>query len=60
VVIRCDTTYLEGSEAVAQAAQRSCGCSVPRVQGQVGWGPGQPELLGGNPDCGRELELSGL
>jgi len=25
-------------------------CSIPRgVQGQVGWGPGQPELMGGSP-----------
>ena len=32
-------------EALAQEAQRSCGCSTPGgVQGQVGWGPGQSEL----------------
>ena len=36
-----------------QASQRSCGYSVPGdVQGQVGWGPGQPGLL---PD----LEVGG-
>ena len=29
------------------AAQRSCGCPIPGgVQGHVGWGPGQPELVG--------------
>ena len=29
-------------------------------QGQVGWGPGHPELVGGSPACGSRLELSGL
>ena len=28
-----------------------------RCQGQVGWGPGQPELVGGSPDLSRMLEL---
>jgi len=44
---------------LAQAAQRGCGCPIPGgVQGQAGWGPGQPELLdlaAGNPACGRRL-----
>ena len=45
-----------------QAAQRSCGCLVPGgVQGQVGWGPGQPALVlnveVGGPACGGGLEL---
>ena len=36
-------------EALAQAAQRSCGCPITGVaQGQVGWGPGQPQLVTGN------------
>jgi len=40
-------------------AQRGCGCPVPgSVQGQVGWGSGQPSLVlhmkGGGPDCGKE------
>ena len=44
-------------EALAQEAQRSCGCSTPGgVQGQVGWGLGQPGLvLNGEvvgPACG--------
>jgi len=31
-----------------RAAQRGCGCPVPGgVQGQVGWGPGQPGLVNG-------------
>jgi len=33
---------------LAQAAQRSCGCPIPGgAQGQAGWGPGQPEPVGG-------------
>jgi len=40
-----------------QAAQRGCGCPIPGgVQGQVGWGPGQPGLVlsvaVGGPACG--------
>ena len=36
------------------AAQRSCGCPIPGgTEGQVGWGPGQPELVGGSPAHGR-------
>jgi len=41
-----------------QAAQRGCGCPIPRsVQGQVGCGPGQPGLVldveVGSPACSR-------
>jgi len=48
----------EGDELLAQVAQGGCGCPVPRgVEGQVGWGPGQPELVldlaVGNPASGR-------
>ena len=53
-----------GCEALAQAAQRSCGCSIPGgIQSQVGWDPGQPNLVGskgGNPARGRGLELDEL
>ena len=40
------------------AAQRGCGCPVPEgVQGQVGWGPGQLDLVlnveDGGPACGK-------
>ena len=46
-----------GGEALAQADQ-SCGYPIPEgVQGLAGWGPGQPELLGGSPAHGRGLEL---
>jgi len=35
-------------------AQRSCGCPIPGgVQGQAGWGFGQPGLVGGVPAQGR-------
>ena len=44
----------EGGEALAQVAQRSCGCPLPgRVQGQVGQGFGQPGLVEGGPAQGR-------
>ena len=39
-------------------SQRGCGCPISGgVQGQVGWGPGQPGLVlnveVGGPACGR-------
>jgi len=45
------------------AAQRDCGCPIPEgVQGQVGWGPGQPCLVlnveAGGPACGRGIGAS--
>jgi len=53
--------YSEGSEAVAQAAQRNCGCPTPGdIQGSIGWGLGHPDLVGGSPAHGRELELGDL
>ena len=30
------------------------------VQGQAGWGSGQPDLVGGSPACSRGLELGDL
>ena len=41
-----------------QAAQRGYDCPVPaHVQGQVGWSPGQPDLVlnveVGGPACGK-------
>ena len=47
----------ESGEVLAQAAQRGCGYPVPGgVQGEVGWGPGQPGLVlnveVGGPACG--------
>jgi len=51
----------EGGEAVAQAAHRSCGCSIPQVtQDQVGWSPGQSDLVSGSPAHGMMLGLDGL
>ena len=32
---------------------RGCLCIPGGAQGQVGWGPGQPELVGGSPTHGR-------
>ena len=43
-----EVLYQESGEVLEQAAQRGCGCPVPGgVQGQVGWGPGQPGLVNG-------------
>lgn len=42
--------YSKGGEVPEQAVQRSCECPIPEgIQGQVGQGPGQPELVGGSP-----------
>ena len=51
------------SEVLEQVAQRHCGCPVPGgVQGQIGWGAGQPrlvfDLVFGNPASGREVGTS--
>ena len=50
----------ESGEVLEQAAQRGYGCPIPGgVQGQVGWGPGQPGLVlnveVGGPACGRGI-----
>ncbi|GAB0193696.1 hypothetical protein GRJ2_001834900 [Grus japonensis] len=58
---RLDILYDEGGEALEQVAQRGCGCPIPgSVQGQVGWGFGQPGLVAGVPAHGRGLELDDL
>ena len=42
---------------LAQAAWGSCGCPIRGgVQGKVGWGPGQPDLVGGVANRGLELD----
>ena len=44
-----------------QVAQRGCGSpSRDGEQGQVGWGPGQPDPVKGNPAHDRRLELGDL
>jgi len=49
------------TEVLEQTNQRGCGWPIPEgVQGHGGWGPGQPELVGGSPVHGRRLELNGL
>ena len=43
----------EGSEALEQVAQQGCCCSISRgIHGQVGWGPGQSDLVVGSPAHG--------
>lgn len=42
--------FSQGSEALAQAAHRSCGCPIPEgIQEVAGLGPVQPDLLAGSP-----------
>ena len=46
---------------LAQAAQRSCGCPIPGgAQGQVAWGPEQPELIAGSPVHSKGLGFNDL
>jgi len=48
--------YCESGEALAQVAQRSCGCPLPgSVQGQFGWGFEHPGLVEGVPAHGRGI-----
>ena len=48
-------------EALAQAAQRSCGCPLPgRVQGQVGWSSEHPGLVEDVPAHGWRVGPGGL
>jgi len=48
----------EGSETLAQVAQRSCGFPLPgNIQGQVGWGSEQADLVEDVPDHGRRVGL---
>ena len=52
--------YDEGGEALEQVAQSSCGCPITEsVQGQVGWGFEQPDLVKDVPVYCRGLELGG-
>jgi len=49
-LIQCkeEILHFEGVEALAQVAQRICGCPLPGiVQGQVGWGFEKPGLVEG-------------
>ena len=52
---------LYSSETLEHAAQRSCGCPIiGSVQGQVGWGSEQPDLVKDVPVHGREVGLDDL
>jgi len=45
--------HYESGEALAQVAQRSCGCPISgSVQGRIGWGFEQPGLVEGVPARG--------
>ena len=56
----CSCETPPGDEALAQAAPRSCGCSISGgVQGQVGWGF-KPDPMGGIPAYGTGWTLWSL
>ena len=53
--------YCDGGEALEQVAQRSCGCPLPgSVQGQVGWGFGELDVVEGVPGHGRGVGTRSL
>jgi len=53
--------YAEGGETLAQVAQRGGRCPIPgHIQGQVGWGSEQPDLVEDVPAHGRGVGLDGL
>ena len=48
--------FVLGIEALEQVALRNCGCPISgSVQGQVGWGPGQSDLVGGSSDYNKDV-----
>ena len=59
IQIRCQEDfffYSEGGEILKQVAQECYGCPIPGgIQGQVGQGPGHPDLLAGDIPHGREV-----
>jgi len=53
--------FTECGEMLKQVAQRDCGCPIlGGVHDQVGWGPGQPDLVSdtvvGSHACSRDVE----
>jgi len=54
--------FTQGSDALPASVKgypESCGCRIPKDI-QVGWGPGQPALVGSSPAHGRGLEMDDL
>ena len=57
-MIRCQEEIFcsEGGEGLEQFAQRNTEWPIlGGIQGWVGWGPGPPDLLGGDPANGRSV-----
>ena len=52
--------YSEGGEALEQLPREAVGAPSLEVQGQVGWGPGQSELVGGSPAYGTGWDWVGF
>ena len=53
--------FSEDGETVDQVAKRGGGCLIPgSIQGQVGWGSEQPDLVEDVPAHGRVVGLADL
>jgi len=53
--------YNQGSETLEQVAQRGGKCPIPgNIQGQVGWGSEQPDLVEDGPAHCRGVGLNDL
>ena len=53
--------YLEGGETLQQVAQRGGRCSIPgNIQGHVGWGSEQPDVVEDVPAHCRGIGLDDL
>ena len=51
--MRCQREILYSGWCGSGTAAQSCGCPIPAgTQGRVGWGPEQPELMGGRAQGG--------
>ena len=55
------SSYGEGGETLEQVAQRGGRCPIPgKIQGQVGWGSEQPDLVEDVPAHCRGVRLDDL
>ena len=56
-MVYLEILYDGSMETLEQVAQRSCGCPLPgSVQGEVGWGLEQPDLVEDVPAHGRGMD----
>lgn len=52
--LRTKFRLLERTDKCQTRALADCGCPIyGGIQGQIGWDPGKPNLVGGNQSCGQ-------